>query len=148
MRAGVLEPRLERDKELERRHEFFSHPLVLGGPRARAALRDPAWRRTVVTGWAVAAGWRSIAAGWRSIATSRRSIGSGRRAEAGLGRRRRGAERGRLRAGLEGGLRSGRFQRLAVQDRPLRRSPREFGWLPHDDLFNLLAALRGAGLAQ
>src|ERR1700751_2284919 len=115
MPASVLEPRLDRDQDLERRHEFVSHALVMGGPRARASRRDPAWRRTVVTGPRAIASRRSIATWRRAIATGRRSIALGRRTEARLGRRRRrGVERGGLRTGLKGGLRSSRLQRLEV----------------------------------
>src|SRR5580704_6874926 len=111
MPAGVLEPRLDRDQDLERRHDLVSHPLVMGGMRARAARCDPAWRRTVAARRAKAAGGRDMAprraitTGPRTIAAGRRAVTTGRRAEAGLRRRRRGAERRRLRAGLESGLR-------------------------------------------
>src|SRR5271170_2807270 len=157
MPAGIPQPRLDRDQDLERRNEFLSNSLVVGGPRVRTARHArpcarharpsgravATWRRPVAT-W----GRRSVATWGRNIATWRRAVASGRRTEAGRGRRRRGTERGGVLAALEGGLRSGRFQRLEAQDRSLRRSQREFGGLPHDDLLDFLALLEGAGLAQ
>ena len=121
----------------------------MGGPRARTARHArPCARHARSSGRPVAT-WRwTVASGRRTVTTWGRTVASGRRTEAGRGRRRRSTERGGLRAALEGGLRSGRFQRLEAQDRSLRRSQREFGGLPHDDLLDVLALLEGAGLAQ